>query len=177
MAGAAGGELFDSPSARSDVIATSAGGGAASGSLRKVARSGSFGFRHMGGDRIHQGWRQAIIGLESEFLETRTDPRHLVRFDAGLDHGRYERRKSRSCRALLLEQFGMDEVEAVERMRLVLDAAVHMGAADLAGVPLDRRRGVDDLKLVAVLKHAHAVAWHHRDHREGRPFGLDRKSV
>src|ERR1700694_6188592 len=64
----------------------------------------------------------------------------------------------------------MDEVEAVERMRLVLDAPVHMGAADLAGVPLDCRRGVDDLKLVAVLKHAHAVAWHHRDHREDRPF-------
>src|SRR5260370_1264233 len=126
----------------------------------------------MGGDRIHQGWRQAIIGLKSEFLETRTDPGHLVRFDAGLDHGRYERRKSRRCRALLLEQFGMDEVEAIERMRLVLDAPVHMGAADLAGVPLDRRRGVDDLKLVAVLKHAHAVAWHHRDHREGRPFGF-----
>src|SRR6266700_638260 len=126
----------------------------------------------MGGDRIHQGWRQAIIGLESELPETRTDAGHLVRFDAGLDHGRYERRKPRSCRALLLEQFGMDEVEAVERMRLVLDAPVHMGAADLAGVPLDRRRGVDDLKLVAVLKHAHAVARHHRDHREGRPVGF-----
>src|SRR6202171_4475530 len=124
----------------------------------------------MGVDRIHQGWRQAIIGLESEFLETRADPRHLVRFDAGLDHGRYERRKSRRGRALLLEQFGMDEVEAVERMRLVLDAAVHMGAARLAGVPLDGRRGIDDLKLVAVLKHADAVAGHHRDHREDRPF-------
>src|SRR5712672_4203353 len=172
MAGAAGGELFDSPSARSDVIAASAGGGAASGSLRKVAGSGSFGFRHMGGDRIHQGWRQAIIGLESEFLETRTDPGHLVRFDAGLDHGRYEGRKSRRGRALLLEQFGMDEVEAIERMRLVLDAPVHMGAADLAGVPLDCRRSVDDLKLVAVLKHTDAVAWHHRDYREDRSCGF-----
>src|SRR5258705_9830434 len=126
----------------------------------------------MGGDRIHQGWRQAIIGLESEFLETRTDPGHLVRFDAGLDHGRYEGRKSRRGRALLLEQFGMDEVEAVERMRLVLDAPVHMGAADLAGVPLDCRRGVDDLKLVAVLKHADAVAWHHRDYEEDRSCGF-----
>jgi hypothetical protein len=70
IAGAASGERTDSPSARSDVIAASAGGGAAGGSLRKVAGSGSFGFRHMGGDRIHQGWRQAIIGLKSEFLET-----------------------------------------------------------------------------------------------------------
>src|SRR5260370_36159721 len=104
----------------------------------------------MGGDRIHQGWRQAIIGLKSELPETRADAGHLVRFDTGLDHGRYERRESRSCRALLLEQVGMDEVEAVERMRLVLDAPVHISAAYLAGVPLDCSLGVDDLKLVPV---------------------------
>src|SRR5216683_2749041 len=66
----------------------------------------------------------------------------------------------------------MDEVEPVERVRLVLDAAVHMRAADLAGMPLDRRRRVDDVQLVAVLEHGHAVAWHDGDHREGRPFGL-----
>src|SRR5882672_4331094 len=119
----------------------------------------------MGGDRIHQGWRQAIIGLESEFLETRTDAGHLVRFDAGLDHGRYEGRKSRRGRALLLEQFGMDEVEAVERMRLVLDAPVHMGAADLAFVMLVYRRNVDDQKFLAVLKHSDVIAGDHRDYR------------
>ena len=71
-----------------------------------------------------------------------------------------------------LEQFGVDEVEAVERMALVLDAAIHMRAAGLAGVPLDRRRRIDDLQLVAVLEHLDVVARHHGDHREGRAFGL-----
>src|ERR1700693_5313362 len=64
----------------------------------------------------------------------------------------------------------MDEVETMERMPLVLDTAVHMGAASLAGVPLDRLRGIDDVKLVAVLQNGDVVARHHRDHREGRAF-------
>src|SRR5882757_628796 len=66
----------------------------------------------------------------------------------------------------------MDEVKAVEGMRLVLDAAVHMRAAGLAGVSLDRRRGVDDLQLVAVFEHRHIFARHNGDHREDRPVGL-----
>src|SRR6185295_10411098 len=60
----------------------------------------------------------------------------------------------------------MDEVEAVERMRLVLDAAVHMGTAHLAGVALDGRRGIYDLQLVAVFRHFHVVARHNGDHRK-----------
>src|SRR6266478_3512785 len=114
----------------------------------------------MGSDRVHQGRRQTIIGLKPEFLETRADAGHVVRLDAGLDHGGHERRKSRSCRAGFRKQFGMNEVEAVERMCLILDAAVHMRAASAASMPLDRRRGVDHAKLVAVLKNGHAVAWH-----------------
>src|SRR5260370_20359561 len=66
----------------------------------------------------------------------------------------------------------MDEGEPIERVRLVLDAAVHVRAADLAGMPLDCRRGVDDVQLVAVLEHGQAVAWHDGDHREGRPCRL-----
>src|ERR1700730_16304876 len=126
----------------------------------------------MSGDRIHQRRRQAVIGLKPEFLEARSDPRQLRRIDAGLDHRGYEGCKSRSRRAGFLEQFGMDEVEAVERMPLVLDAAEHVGPANLAGMPLDRCRSVDDVKLVAVLKNAHVVARHNGDHRKDRALRL-----
>src|SRR6478752_2986115 len=57
-------------------------------------------------------------------------------------------------------------------MAFVLDAAVHMRAADFTGVSLDCRRRVDDLKLVAVLKHFHIVSRHHSDDRERRSFRL-----
>jgi len=39
-------------------------------------------FRPMVALAIHQGWRQAIIRPRVRALETRTDPRHLVRFTA-----------------------------------------------------------------------------------------------
>src|SRR4029450_11174635 len=54
----------------------------------------------------------------------------------------------------------------------VLDPAVHMRAAGLAGIALDRRRRVDYLQLVAVLRHLHIVARDHGDDGEGRPCGL-----
>src|SRR5258706_12753625 len=138
----------------------------------EIAGSGRFGFRHVGGDRIHQGRRQAIIRFKSEFPKPRADTGEFLRVDAGLDPRRPERRKSRRGRAGFLEQFGMDEVKAVERMRLVLDATVHMRAANLAGVPLDRRCRIDDLKLVAVFKNGHVIPWHDSDHREDRAAGF-----
>src|ERR1700712_1436052 len=66
----------------------------------------------------------------------------------------------------------MDEVEAVEGVSLVLDPAVHMRAADLAGVSLDSGGRIDNLQLVAVFQHRHIFAWHDGAHREGRPAGL-----
>src|ERR1035437_7831696 len=66
----------------------------------------------------------------------------------------------------------MDEIEAVERMRLVLDAAVHMRAANLAGVPLDCRRGIDDVKLVAVFEHLHIVPRDDGEHRKDCALGF-----
>ena len=68
--------------------------------------------------------------------------------------------------ALFLHQLGMDEIESVERVLLVLDPAVHVHAAAPARVALNRRRRVDDLQLVCVLGHTQLVARHHRDHRE-----------
>src|SRR5437016_3974629 len=126
----------------------------------------------MGCDRIHQRRRQAVIGLKPEFLETRPDPAHLGGTDAGFDHRGYECRKSRSRPAAFGEKFGMDEIETVERMALVLDAAVHMRAASLAGVTLDRRRRVNDLELVAVFENGHVVARDDSDDRKGGALGL-----
>jgi hypothetical protein len=49
---------------------------------------------------------------------------------------------------LLSGEFGMHEVEAVERVRLVLDAAVHVHAAAAAGMALDDGAlAIDDLQL------------------------------
>src|SRR6188508_2341656 len=57
-------------------------------------------------------------------------------------------------------------------MSRVLDAAVHMRTASLAGVPLDRCRRIDDMQLVAVFEHRHTVARHNGHDREGRAVGL-----
>jgi hypothetical protein len=42
----------------------------------------------------------------------------------------------------------------------------------LQGVALDRRRGVNDAKLVAIFEHRHVVARDHGDDGKGRPVGL-----
>src|SRR6185437_5452554 len=124
----------------------------------------------VGCDRVHQWRRQAVIGLEPDLLQAPPDIGHFGRVDAGLDHRRHERSKARSSPAAFGEELGMDEIEAVERVALVLDAAVHMRAAGLAGIALDRRRAIDDLQLVAVFQNAHAVARDHGHDREGRAF-------
>src|SRR5258707_13591090 len=57
-------------------------------------------------------------------------------------------------------------------MRCILDAAVHMRATNPARVPPDRRRRVNHLKLVAVLKHSDVFAWHNGDDSKGRTVGF-----
>src|SRR6185436_6336294 len=74
--------------------------------------------------------------------------------------------------ALFLGELGVDEVEAKERMALVLDAPVHVHAAFLAGITLDRRLGIDNRELLAVRFHADLVARHDRDLREERALRL-----
>src|SRR6202048_2250637 len=150
----------------------SAGGNDHRRELTRALGSGRFRFRHMGSDRIHQRRRQTIIGLKPKLTKARPDPVHLRGGNAGFDHRRYECRKSRSCPAAFGEKFGMDEVETIERMPLVLDAAVHMRPAILAGVALDRRRRVDNLQLVAVFENRHAVARDNSDDRKGGALRL-----
>jgi len=104
--------------------------------------------------------------LKSEFLEARPD-RRISEDRCGLDDRGHERRESGAAEPVS-GTARMDEVEAVERMRLVLDAAVHMRAAALQRA-LDRRRGINDVKLVAVFKNGHVVARHNGDDEKIAP--------
>lgn len=83
------------------------------------------------------------MGIEPDFLQPRENASHLLRLDARLDHGRHAGGELRRLGALFLERFGVDEVEATERMVLVLNAAAHVGPAGLAGVALDHGRRID----------------------------------
>src|ERR1700737_3323264 len=62
----------------------------------------------------------------------------------------------------------MNEVQAIERMRLVLNAPEHMRAADPACMPLDRCRRIYDFELVAIFQHRHIVARDDGDDSKGR---------
>src|SRR5215211_7115480 len=104
----------------------------------------------MDGDGVHQGRREAIIGLEAKLLEPGPDFAHLLRRKARLDDRGDKGGEFRCCRTRLLKQLGMDEIQSIEWMVLVLDATIHMNAARRAGVSLDRGARVDDPELVFV---------------------------
>ena len=114
-----------------------------------------------GGDRQSYGSRPSS-------LQPATDAGHAVGTDAGFDHRRHEGGELRRRPAGFLEQFGMDEVEAVERMLGVLDPPVHVDAAALAGIALDGGARIDDGEFVAVLRHRQVGARHHGDDGEDR---------
>src|SRR6185437_6088478 len=81
--------------------------------------------------------------------------------DRGDEGGEFRRRPT-----AILRELGVDEVEAVEGVRRVLDAAVHVDAALLAGVTLDGGGGVDHLELAGVRRDGELVAPDDRDLRE-----------
>src|SRR5437868_11090527 len=60
----------------------------------------------------------------------------------------------------------MDEVETVERMRLVLDPAEHVRAANPACMALDRRRRIDHMEFVTVLENGDVFTRYDRNHRK-----------
>jgi hypothetical protein len=66
----------------------------------------------------------------------------------------------------------MNEIQPEEWMILVFDTAIHMNAATRAGVSLNSRRGVHDLKLIFVGGYAKLVTRHDRDQREHRALRL-----
>src|SRR5580704_6966446 len=57
-------------------------------------------------------------------------------------------------------------------MSALLDATIHMCAADLARVTLNGRTGIDNGQLVAVLGHRDLVTRRHGHYREQRTLGL-----
>src|SRR5207342_3828956 len=91
---------------------------------------------------------------------------------AAFDDRGHERGETRFFPAALWRQFGMDEVEAMERVVLVFDAAVHVYATALAGVALDGGRVIDGAELLFVSGDADLVARHHADDRERGALGL-----
>ena len=66
----------------------------------------------------------------------------------------------------------MDEIEPVERMLCVLDAAVHVHAAIPTGVPLNGGIGIHDFEPVGILGNTELVARHNGDLREQCARGL-----
>src|SRR4030095_7729007 len=66
----------------------------------------------------------------------------------------------------------MDEIQAEERMLLVLDASVHVHAATFTGAPFDDRVRIYDRQLVLIGRYTDLVAWHDRDLGESRPRRL-----
>ena len=69
-------------------------------------------------------------------------------------------------------KLGVNEIEAVEGMRPVLDSPVHVHAAVLAGMALNGGRSIDDSKLVPVGGDRELVPRYDRDHGKKRAFRL-----
>src|SRR5580704_4799632 len=72
--------------------------------------------------KIHERRRQAVVRLKTQLLQPSANGAHLIGLGSRLDDRGDECCELRSGPALLLRQLDMDEVKAVERMRLVFDA-------------------------------------------------------
>jgi len=126
----------------------------------------------MRGNRVHERRRKAVVGLEPQLLQPGADGPHLIRGGAGFDDRGDECGEFGSRPSLLPGKLGVDEIEPVERMLGVFDAAVHVNAASRAGVPLNRCIAVHDLQPVGVLADVELVARHDGDLREQGTCGL-----
>jgi hypothetical protein len=119
-------------------------------------------------DRVHQRRRETVVRLGSELTQSAAHGVLIRRVGATLDDRGDERSEARRRPARFGRQFSVNEIEAVERMFGVLDPAVHMYAAALAGVTLNSGVGIDDHELARVFRHRQLVARHHRHYREER---------
>src|SRR5580658_6728101 len=126
----------------------------------------------MGRDDIHQWRRQRIVGFEPELLESLAHRAHLRWVRAGLNDRGHKGCKLRRRPAALRRQLRMDEIQTIEWMLVILDAAVHVNATSLASVALNRGLGIHHRQLVGILSDAQFVARYHSDHRKQRILGL-----
>src|SRR5690606_3767804 len=69
-------------------------------------------------------------------------------------------------------KFGVDEIQTVKGMIPVLDAAIKMYAADVAGVTLNGSLFVYDCELFSMGSDRELVAWHDADDGEQCSSGL-----
>ena len=112
----------------------------------------------MGGDGVHQRWRQAVVGFQTGFAQLFADARHLVGRCAGFNDGKHERCELGASPTGIAGELGVDEIEAVKRVVFVFDAAKHVHAAGLAGVALDRGLRVNHLQFFGVRSDMQRVA-------------------
>src|SRR5712692_11053050 len=83
-------------------------------------------------DRVHQWRRETVVRLEAELAQSAAYTVLLRRVGAALDDRRDERGEAWRRPARVGRQFGVNEIEAIERMVGVLDPAIHMYPAALA---------------------------------------------
>jgi len=117
---------------------------------QSVGGEQAFLFGDMSRQCVHQVRRQAVIGLQADRAQALPDGLHLRWRRAGLDDGGHERCKARRCPSALGRELGVDEVQPIKRMVLVLDAPEQMGVALLAGMPLDGGGFVDNFQFFTV---------------------------
>jgi hypothetical protein len=126
----------------------------------------------IGRQQVHQRRRQAIVVRQAKFGQAGTHGRHVCRLGARLDDGGDECRELHRRPARFAGQFGMHEIETMERMDFVFDAADHVRAAGGAGVALDGRAGIDDRQLLSMRNDVDLLAGNDGDLREQGAFRL-----
>ncbi len=101
--------------------------------------------------------REAVLRLEAELLQPCPDRIDVGGFRSGLDYRRDKRCEPRRRPAVFLGALGVDEIESEKRVILVLDSAIHVNAAILAGISLNGRARVHNFELVLICGHPEVV--------------------
>jgi len=94
--------------------------------------------RRVSGDEIHQRWAKYIICLQALLPELLAYGVHLLRIETLLDDAADEGGELRLLPSLLVTEFNVNEVQALEWM-VDDDATEEVDAALLAGIALDGR--------------------------------------
>src|SRR5271170_119463 len=98
----------------------------------------------MDGNRIHQRWREAVVGLNAKLPEAIAHRAHQLRVRTRLNDGGYERRKFRRRPARLRGELRVHKIQTEKRVFGVFNPSIEMDAAGLAGMALYRCRRIND---------------------------------
>lgn len=128
---------------------------------------------YVGRNCVHQGGIERVIRRQVKLAKSGPDLSHLFwPGAAALDDGRYKGGEPRFFPSAFIRKFDVNEIETVEGMVLVLDAAVQMRPALLASVALDGSISVNNSELVFVSHHFDLFARHNADNRKSCAFGF-----